>query len=267
MLKKKGFTLIELLVVVAIIALLLSVVVPGMRKARQKAQAVICLSNLKQWGLLYTLYAQDNAASLPVGWNGGTMWMVDLMSYYQSVDDLRLCPRATRFLHDIPDNIPTEFTAWGKYGEPGYFSGWVPPWGERGQYGSYSVNAWSHNPLDIGVAGTYDTPVGTRGYYWRKLAITAKSPAAVPLMGDGMWDGEHPMETNPPPPEKGVQQTGNPMSTLCIDRHDGGTNWVFMDAGARAVGLKELWRLKWHTQWQDPRISQWPDWMSRYSDD
>src|SRR5512133_1653538 len=66
----KGFTLLELLVVIAIIAMLLAVVMPSLKRAKQQAQALVCQSNLKQWGVLYTMYAQDYKSSLPVGWNG-----------------------------------------------------------------------------------------------------------------------------------------------------------------------------------------------------
>ena len=75
---------------------------------------------------MFTLYAQDNNQSLPTGWNGGTMWMVDLMAYYQGVDDVRFCPSAKKFLHTIQVNVPDTFTAWGKYGDPGYYDGWIP---------------------------------------------------------------------------------------------------------------------------------------------
>jgi len=57
---KKGFTLIELLVVIAIIALLLAILIPGLKKAKEVAASVVCLSNQKQLGLAFTLFAQDN---------------------------------------------------------------------------------------------------------------------------------------------------------------------------------------------------------------
>ncbi len=63
--RPQGFTLIELLVVVAIIALLLSILLPALGKARAEAKNSLCLSNLRQLALATTYYADDNRSRLP----------------------------------------------------------------------------------------------------------------------------------------------------------------------------------------------------------
>ena len=57
------------------------------------------------------------------------------------------------------------------------------------------------------------------------------------------------------------------MRMFCINRHDGFVNGAFLDFSVRKIGLKELWKLKWHrnSDISDPTPT-WPDWMKKFKD-
>lgn len=94
---RKGFTLIELLVVIAIIAILAAILFPVFAKVREKARQTSCVSNMKQLGLAFTQYVQDNDETYPYGvlsYNGGASgegWGGEIYPYVKSAG-LYKCP-------------------------------------------------------------------------------------------------------------------------------------------------------------------------------
>ena len=67
---KSGFTLIELLVVISIISLLMSIMMPSLNRAREQANRVDCMNNMRQLTLAWTIYADDNDGQLCSPWAG-----------------------------------------------------------------------------------------------------------------------------------------------------------------------------------------------------
>ena len=85
-----GFTLIELLVVIAIIAILASILLPSLQKARQRAFATNCISNLKQMQSPLHFYATDHKDLMPLQWGGDgeyLRWIIAAGYMSESKDD------------------------------------------------------------------------------------------------------------------------------------------------------------------------------------
>jgi len=265
--EKRGFTLVELLVVIAIIALLMSILMPALTRTKKQAQAVLDISNLKQMGICFSMYTNDWDGSFMAGWiTDGAVdvalktdyWMGALQKYYGEEGDLRLCPSATKpgteagwtqFGGVAPDST---FYAWGIFDEA--WDRVIP-----GHYGSYEMNSWCNNPRVRQDWIDHDK------YNWD--TISQKGADNIPLLGDGQWVDCWPFDSDEPPEYSGQPWGHVPsqMARCCIDRHNGFVNWVFMDASARKVGLKEMWCLKWSRRFDTnypPPV--WPEWMKTF---
>jgi prepilin-type N-terminal cleavage/methylation domain-containing protein/prepilin-type processing-associated H-X9-DG protein len=88
-----AFTLVELLVVIGIIAILMSMLMPAMSRAKQKANAITCLNDIRQLGLSSTLYAGDHDGEFPRRMTlfSPNVWMFALKPYYLNEKILK-CP-------------------------------------------------------------------------------------------------------------------------------------------------------------------------------
>ena len=104
-----GFTLIELLAVISIVTLLISLLLPGLTRARDQARAVVCADHHRQWALAFHAYTLDNTGALP--WFaaefpccGGSFW-IDATAPYLGLDvqgagdaRVRACPTGEAFV-------------------------------------------------------------------------------------------------------------------------------------------------------------------------
>jgi prepilin-type N-terminal cleavage/methylation domain-containing protein/prepilin-type processing-associated H-X9-DG protein len=113
---KRGFTLIELLVVIAIIAILAAILFPVFAQARDKARSASCLSNNKQVGMAFMMYAQDYDETFPMSRvalsnnDSGTRthpWPVLIHPYVKNIQVVR-CPSDTT----PADQNGSSWTAW-----------------------------------------------------------------------------------------------------------------------------------------------------------
>jgi prepilin-type N-terminal cleavage/methylation domain-containing protein/prepilin-type processing-associated H-X9-DG protein len=133
----RAFTLIELLVVIAIIAILASLLLPALAKAKQKAQAIKCLSNEKQIGLGYILYATDSADLLPLAAHLGDaapcQWFFEISPYIArqsgsytglvAKGQVVACPTA-KLDNVFPASTPAS-KAYGGYGQNYVYLGYL----------------------------------------------------------------------------------------------------------------------------------------------
>jgi prepilin-type N-terminal cleavage/methylation domain-containing protein len=284
---RTGFTLIELLVVIAVIAVLLAALVPALGAARKRARAVVCQSNLRQWGTTLDLYAREHEGRFPTGSGGAGAGIWFLRGVFLSQDDpnadagalhhfgtkgIALCPMAVKpgsfrygsdaHFGSIRGRVEgtsalTAFEAWEITSPPPAF------------HGSYGYNSWL-------FSGFSWPPRITRGrsFFLEPDFLSFKDRAEIPVVLDAasLWGA--PRDRDDPLPSEYLGGVFT-MRTFCINRHSGCVNGLFLDWSVRRVGLKELWTLKWYDEFNRAgpwtraggvTPEKWPPWMRKFKD-
>jgi prepilin-type N-terminal cleavage/methylation domain-containing protein/prepilin-type processing-associated H-X9-DG protein len=187
--RKPAFTLIELLVVIAIIAILAAILFPVFAQAREKARAATCVSNLKQIGMAWQMYAQDHDEQV-LPWGPGTQDYTKETVLIQVL----LQPYARNY---IVFTCPSD-------GSKQPFSYW------RNVYLDHWAGADQKGCWDIGAA--------------RLAEVTY--PATTPVMCDGLGNNGGATWTLPPDHSMQKNKAWRLGSSM---RHSGGGNYLFVD--------------------------------------
>ncbi len=272
---KHGFTLIELLVVISIIAVLMAVMMPALGRAKKQASSVVCTTNLKQWGTVWMMYAQDYNGKFFRGMTAANVdtiddWWFNKVSSYVKTEEMRFCPVAKKYDPQSTRYYGGTYEAWGpfEYSESGERTGTMA-------FSSYGVNLWVLNPTPLTL-----NPYGfDKRNFWRNINVSGVDK--VPLILDAAFSGAYATNTSdsrnggvanvPMVNEWEKNQHSelvvfkNTINTFSINRHMGAVNAAYLDFSVRKVPIKELWEQKWHRNYDPTECKDWtwPTWMSR----
>jgi len=215
---------------------------------RRRAKEAVCLSNLLRWAVIWKAYTEDTNGYFPKrggGWDWPSLgaWCQAAWPYYRN-PKLPLCPAATK--------------PWVKGGTYPFAAWSYEEWDYETMYaGSYCMNFWLADSPDY--------------RFWRTPYVS--NAASVPLLLDGNWKDAEPCESDEPFPTReqmvfeGWTPNAHEMRRVCIDRHGAYVNACFLDFSAGRIGLKHLWRMPWHREWDmDYPLPVWPEWMQNFED-
>jgi prepilin-type N-terminal cleavage/methylation domain-containing protein/prepilin-type processing-associated H-X9-DG protein len=255
---QRAFTLVELLVVIGIIALLLSILLPSLNKARSASRRIVCLSNVRQMNAAMNLYfGTSNGKFLPYYNTGGQyrLWMGHLKAFGLP-DSARVCPETPTNNAASGGTYGTAALMWGP-NNPSAFDAVTG----QGSTGAYALNGWLYRlgvgPSDAilynnanrsGAEGMTNAQMDTMF-----IGLPARDVTRIPVFSDSVWVDGWPRAIHPPPANVyNPTQSVPHMHRFCIARHGRAVCIGFLDGHAESVALPDLWTLKWHNGWSTP---------------
>lgn len=285
---RRAFTLIELLVVISVIALLMALLVPALSRARRQARTVVCQSNLRQWAMTLATYTQAHEGRLTYSRTGTYgLWLLrgtfigdsDPNANHRAFHGFQtrgiaLCPMATRPADRTTGSFSMSVTvgnlSWRMTGECGSSTGaWQILTPEPPFVGSYGYNSALFTAFRMDRIRGSGLPPGLN-------IFSLREHASIPVMLDatGPWPHLTKADVGSPPLYE-ADGLGPGLAPFVMDRHGRATNAIFLDWSVRKVGLKELYTLKWGSDFDRAgpwtkaggvQPGDWPAWMRECKD-